>query len=723
LLTPVTANQQSLVMGDFTGQFVAFAQYQAERLAQGEIPLWNPYNLGGHPFLADTQSAVFYPPRLVTIAILNATGGSTPQRMVDALQKEMVAHMLIASWLMYWLMRRLTERWERHSLAAALIAAVTFAYGGYLTGYPQLQLAVMEAGVWLPMALVGIWEASQRTARAGMVWIALAGVGLGLSFLAGHPQTTYFFILTALAWLGFTVCRKRRSWLVFPAYAMLFGALGAGIAAVQLLPGWEYLGLTTRSALNVDALGNGFPFTDVLQILMPGQFSLWSPLYFGIGGLLLALCALIAADHLPDVRFWALLALAALLLSFGRNTIVYDVVYTLLPGGNLFRGQERSAYVIALSTAVLAGYGTLALFEIVARSRVRRMALSMVTAVLALFVFHGYLLPTSTEQKTLAGFSLLVTSSAWLLIPRLATVSGGSGSVGIRWREVSLLLTFVVFELFTFGRFNPNLEPIPAANRLHPSPLWKPISADVRTLYRTDGLPDNAGTLYRFFDIGGISPLKLASVERARARLGARAWDVFAVRYVITPNEQLPVPSTIMSRIDDPYMPLKLHMITPSAQFARLVYRAWIEPDTDTALGLMSDPAYDLRGTVMLQAEPSVTLPAEPPTGSTAEIRSFLPEYVEVWTGSPTEAILNIALVNYLGWQAYLDGQPTPILLADTLMSAVVVPAGDHRVVFRFEPHSYQIGAAISLVTIAVLMVGVLLGSLRVFSTTTRRAA
>src|SRR5258707_7058494 len=47
MLTPNAVNQQSLVEGDFSGQFVAFAQYQAVRLGQGEVPLWNPYNNGG----------------------------------------------------------------------------------------------------------------------------------------------------------------------------------------------------------------------------------------------------------------------------------------------------------------------------------------------------------------------------------------------------------------------------------------------------------------------------------------------------------------------------------------------------------------------------------------------------------------------------------------------------------------------------------------------------
>ncbi len=40
LITPTKANQLSLVDGDFSGQFVAYAGYQAERLSQGQIPLW-----------------------------------------------------------------------------------------------------------------------------------------------------------------------------------------------------------------------------------------------------------------------------------------------------------------------------------------------------------------------------------------------------------------------------------------------------------------------------------------------------------------------------------------------------------------------------------------------------------------------------------------------------------------------------------------------------------
>ena len=69
LFTPIEADQASVKKGDFSGQFVAFAAYQYQRFASGEVPLWDPYNNGGLPFIGDTQAAVFYPPRLITIGL------------------------------------------------------------------------------------------------------------------------------------------------------------------------------------------------------------------------------------------------------------------------------------------------------------------------------------------------------------------------------------------------------------------------------------------------------------------------------------------------------------------------------------------------------------------------------------------------------------------------------------------------------------------------------
>jgi uncharacterized membrane protein YfhO len=44
--------------------------------------------------------------------------------------------------------------------------------------------------------------------------------------------------------------------------------------------------------------------------------------------------------------------------------------------------------------------------------------------------------------------------------------------------------------------------------------------------------------------------------------------------------------------------------------------------------------------------------------------------------------------IYYSGWEAYVDGERRPILRANLLFRGVEVPAGHHRVEFRFRPLS-----------------------------------
>ena len=196
LFTPIVSDQASLATGDFSGQFVAFGGYQYQRMSQGQIPLWNPYNNGGLPFIADTQAAVFYPPRWLTIGLSSLSGGWS----YNALQLEMTFHVLLYTLFMYVFVRRLTLGDARSPLAG-LAAAIIIGYGGYTTGYPPLQLAVLEAAVWLPLTALGILEATRGRQLAAR-FILLAGFSLGMSWLAGHPQTSWFLTYVAVAYLA-----------------------------------------------------------------------------------------------------------------------------------------------------------------------------------------------------------------------------------------------------------------------------------------------------------------------------------------------------------------------------------------------------------------------------------------------------------------------------------------------------------------------------------------
>jgi uncharacterized membrane protein YfhO len=62
------------------------------------------------------------------------------------------------------------------------------------------------------------------------------------------------------------------------------------------------------------------------------------------------------------------------------------------------------------------------------------------------------------------------------------------------------------------------------------------------------------------------------------------------------------------------------------------------------------------------------------------------------------------------GWRARVDGQPTPVYLANFLFRAVYLSPGPHVVDFVFEPLSLRLGIAVSVATLLfALTVGVLL--------------
>ena len=111
-----------------------------------------------------------------------------------------------------------------------------------------------------------------------------------------------------------------------------------------------------RKSLSFAEAAQGFPTLDVLQFILPGYASAFaSPLYVGILPLWLALFALLRKRN--ETIFWGLLALGALLLSFGFYVFAYVVFYLFVPGASLFRGQERMAFVVSFALAILAGYG------------------------------------------------------------------------------------------------------------------------------------------------------------------------------------------------------------------------------------------------------------------------------------------------------------------------------------------------------------------------------
>jgi hypothetical protein len=262
-----------------------------------------------------------------------------------------------------------------------------------------------------------------------------------------------------------------------------------------------------------------------------------------------------------------------------------------------------------------------------------------------------------------------------------------------------------------------NYDPIPPQQQLSitPPPLVAAVVAEEDVPFRVDGyrgLHDNYGSLYQVADMRGISPLYLEGPYSLinPDLINPRAWELFAVKYVYTDWQKLPVKSDIITTGQDRYGTVNLHQLADPRPFALVVYRHALAGSDQDAYTLLTDPIFDARRTVILNREPGIPNDDNAPPNSRAVVKTFKPESFTIITDITANGILSVSHPDYPGWQATIDGQPADILRAYGALSAVVVPAGKHTIEFSYNPLTYRIGEIISvLVWIGVLLASVIL--------------
>lgn len=72
--------------------------------------------------------------------------------------------------------------------------------------------------------------------------------------------------------------------------------------------------------------------------------------------------------------------------------------------------------------------------------------------------------------------------------------------------------------------------------------------------------------------------------------------------------------------------------------------------------------------------------------------QTSLAVFSEIWTSK--------------GWNAYIDNAKSPLLRANYLLRAVVIPEGEHKVVLKYEPKIWSVGQKISFASSFLLIVG-----------------
>lgn len=225
----------NLLITDPVQQMYPWLEWNRDRIRDGDLPAWNPYNGAGAPHLANYVSAV-YSPFSVPFYVL-------PVRL--ALVAAAGLKLFVLGLFTYLFLRRV-----RVSHLGALVGAVAFMFSGYhvlwLSWPHPAAVVCLPAGLYF--AETAIQAASRR--QRYLAWSGYTAALLA-AFLAGHPESMFFSWGLVLLYVPLRVAVLRRSArerLAMGAELLGAGVLAAGLAAVQLLPFVEYLGRSTAYA-------------------------------------------------------------------------------------------------------------------------------------------------------------------------------------------------------------------------------------------------------------------------------------------------------------------------------------------------------------------------------------------------------------------------------------------------------------------------------------------
>jgi hypothetical protein len=233
-------------------------------------------------------------------------------------------------------------------------------------------------------------------------------------------------------------------------------------------------------------------------------------------------------------------------------------------------------------------------------------------------------------------------------------------------------------------------------------------------------------------DVQGYNPIHLARYDEFIAALNGHPQnyhhtDVFAsgldsslldllnVRYIVVPAQtaQDQVAPRFQRALQAVYADEFVRVLeNPSAgPRAWLVHSAEQVPPGQ-ALAALAAGRVDPRQLALLEAPPPPVAPSADPARDSVRITRNEADLISVQASSDAAALVVLSEVSYPAWAAYVDGQAVPLYVADHVLRAVPVPAGEHRLEVRYESAALSVGLVISLAAAAVLL-GLAMGTAR----------
>ena len=706
------AGIQHAEMGDLVTQIYPWRTVLNSTLSAGHVPLWNFGYLMGAPFQAMPQSAVFFPLNW----LYSVLSGPLAWSLLFIVRAAVTA-ILTAIFV-----RRLGA-----SIGASLVSGFTFGLSGWLAAFEGWPGA--DTAMWLPLIFLSIDWLREKQSPAS---VSLAAVAFALPVLAGQPEIALQIVLLGLMYATFRFFPRtpRSGW-----YLASFGAAGLlalALAAVQLLPTFEWIGLIPRS---LASFWPPAPTKEIVAFLSRDTFH--QP---NIDGISIpehaAYVGAFAIAAFPFAWLWPkrrdVLCFAGMLFFCLSMIYGWPPVFTLASQIPVLRGIPNWRFLIGADFAlvVLAGLGISAV-----ESRCVERKLESKSALLIVSIQAGIAVCALLAVRVTGHTASPYYFTALLVVVSLTVILLAHGRMLQARSFVGWTALLIAVDLFTFsyGRV-PFVKPVdifrtnPAFDFLtqKAGEFWRVGAVD--TTYGnnfelpyglseaggydfpTDRIATFLGTFSHNTDplvISLDSARLTASPKGAMDLTGTRlfvatTWNKSAERLAADSSRFHEVLASGTTRVFENRDAVPIAFFVPASgiQVVNDVdaeRRAVLAPDFDPRRGVITaDPVrsfYGAKGDGVLSSVDRVSRQQDEMRFNVTADQDGLMVFDETY---------------YPGWKAEVDGSPAPVIRADYAFMAVSVTHGGHDVRFTFAPPVVRVGGILSGVS-ALAIVGILI--------------
>ena len=774
---PVMLSNKTLLPPDKVAS-KSFQPLMDDALGRGIYPFWDPYIYGGMPLFASLTRAPY----------VDALG--TVVRGVIWLVKTVIPltdfSMIFANYILLGLCVYLLLRSKKIRPIVALYASIGLLFVPQVVAYSAFgHTTKLGSVVFIPIVFLLV---ERLLEKRNLLSFSLLGLAFGLQLLRAHVQICFYTYLMVglyfLYWLVYKIREKQKPRLFFQTIGLLAGALLMGILISSVLnfSVWEYSQYSIRGGGASGGLDYGyatswsFPVSEIATFFIPsfmgfGGATYWGPmtftdfpLYFGLSTFLFALLGIVLKRD-RTVRFFALLAIITLLISFGKHLpVLYGPMFKFIPFFDKFRAPKMIQILLALSMVVLAGYGIQALIELEvteqSRKRIRRVLMIFGGIVVFLFLLLllgkglylgwasriGQNANNSYDKALNDGFKALAVFgfSAGLVVLTLRK------RLNVKWLPIWACI-IVCVDLWTvdgrFVNFRPKTDSetlfratpevaflkaqeglfriLPVEDNRPPNwyqyhflqSAWGYQGAKMRTiqeLMNAMGMPTGPGGAQGFLkkylkvEGGRIAFKSPEEVSPADAAAHAAFLKMMNVRYVVCPYL---LPDTMFTLVFPPAQQGSNGIWEYKGFLPRVFFPGEVRPvqGNEAMLGYIASGDFDPAMTALVEERPPDGV------GSSGDEQARILEYdlhrINIETEVTKPVLMVVSEMYYpAGWKAWVDGKPVDIVRTNYLLRGIYLEPGSHQVEFKFVPGMFHIGLITSISAFAVLGLGVVVG-------------